>query len=222
MVWRGEGHRLETLAPINLGYSKRNCVLNMRLRDAYCENQDGGSWDTEMPHTAGEEDYPSQLCGISHFSQIIPALDVRTDLQDLDSSLSWTQLELSRVMDTQFRSGIQRKNIGRALHWHCGVRTWGLSPYINWGLPGLHLTWSHCDTPGHSGGYYSASPPGQLCREWAHPRVGWTGRDQGARNTGNTSHMAKMTSTVGANRVLRIMGEDLNENYFSKIKCPKD
>ena len=42
-----------------------------------------------MPHTAGEEDYPSQLCGISHFSQIISALELRTtDLQDLESSLS--------------------------------------------------------------------------------------------------------------------------------------
>ena len=103
---------LETLAPINLGYSKRNCVLNMRLRGAYCENQDGGSWDTEMPHTAGEEDYPSQLCGISHFSQIIPALELRTtDLQDLDSSISWTLLELSRVMDTQSGSGSKERTL---------------------------------------------------------------------------------------------------------------
>ena len=171
--WRG------TLAPINLKrFEEKLCVEYEALRGAYCENGDGESWDTEMPHTAGTRGLSiSALWNFSLFTNNPVNYELRTaDLQVLDLSLSWAPLELSRVMGTQSGSGIQRKNIGTALAWPGDVRTWGLSPYIKCGLL---TTLSHCATPGHSRGLLLQRP---LCREWAHLRVGWTGRDQPARN----------------------------------------
>ena len=107
--WRGEGHWLETTDPINLRDSKRNCVLNMRLKMGVLRYRDA----TQQ----AEEDYPSQPCGISHFSRIILAYELKTaDLQDLDLSTTWAQLEFSWVIPrnilTQSGSGIQRKTFG--------------------------------------------------------------------------------------------------------------
>ena len=177
-------------------FEEKLCVEYEALRGAYCEKRDGESWDTEILrcHTQqAHEDYPSQPCGISHFSQIILAYELRTaDLQDLDLSISWAPLELSRVTGTQSGSGIQRKNIGTALAWPGDVRTWGLSPYI---MCELLTTLSHCATPGHSGVIITeaivswvSSSPCRMSRPWP-----------GSTQQGHTSHIAAMTWTGGRN-----------------------
>ena len=200
LCWRG------TLAPINLRDSKRNCVLNMRRLEARIVRREMESPEILRCHTQqAHEDYPSQPSGISHFSQIILAYELRTaDLQDLDLSISWAPLELSRVMGTQSGSGIQRKNIGTALAWPGDVRTWGLSPYIKCGLL---TTLSHCATPGHSGVIITeaivswvSSSPCRMDRPWP-----------GSTQQGHTSHIAAMTWTGGRNADSSGSG-DLNEN----------
>lgn len=131
-----------------------------------------------------EEDYPFQPCGISHFSQIILAYELKTDdLQDLDLSTTWAQLEFSWVMHTQSGSGNQRKNFGtgpgRAM-WcpHLRLVTGAGAAYM--------ITLRHCRP--YRGYYHWASP---LCREGVRSelipwRMDWVW-------PGSTSHIATMT-----------------------------
>ena len=114
--------------------------------------------------------------------------------------LTWAQLEhnLSLVESCHGTYSLnpgreyKEKPLAHRPAWPSDVRTWGLSPYIKLGLLKV-ITLRHCRP--YRGYYHWASSPGPLCREWgvSSSRVGWTGRDQAARNTGHTSHIDTMT-----------------------------
>lgn len=111
--------------------------------------------------------------------------------------LTWAQLELNLNLVESCTLNPGRATKERTLAQRLGrpydVRTWGLSPYIK---PGLLTTWSHCATAGHTGVIITERVH-CVVREWgvSSSRGGWTGRDQAARNTGHTSHIATITSS---------------------------